>query len=376
MRYLSHLTMRAGPKQAIVIAAVALLAMGVPALRATKALSPEQSGQWTAQHGNDLSAVQALVSAVHVSEPSELASALGVTPNSAGENSLGADSNSMQVLSDLHSDGTPDCLYNRVRASTGDSPANQPGGWELFLLAWDGAQWRASLVKEGQEPYEARTVALLSPSPREIAVITYSGSRLVPSPAIYQVKDHQAALVWDGAAENSEYQGYPEGQIELRPAAGAESPTMIVSGRGDPGLLHFPKGSSRGFDVRCVYTWDGKAFVPGKTEYFENEDYRLYQFIAALHLRDFRAAYALIDPAKFLKTDAPSLEIFRKKIEESFPEFLDDQIFEARPRASGAGQEFSFELDSDGKHYLYYPSFSADSKFMLTGLERREYGSQ
>lgn len=325
-----------------------------------------------AKAGNDLASVQALINAVHAPDARALASAFGINPESVSDTSLDPASNSLQLLGDLDGDGVPELALNRVRtaASTTASGSNS-AGLELFLLAWGGARWRASLVKEGAEPYEVRVVSSLVPGSRQIVVVTY-GARAVPSPTIYQVKDHAAVLLWDSGAENSQYQGYADGQIEFRPANGGGPPEMVVTGRADPGLIRFPKGSNRGFAARSIYTWDGKAYLPGTAEYSDNQDSRLYQFIAALHLHDFRSAYALIDPAKFLKTDAPSLEIFRKLMEGSWPEFLDDQIFEARPAAPSATRDFAFELDSDDTHYVYLPSFSADSKRLLTGLERRE----
>jgi len=207
---------------------------------------------------------------------------------------------------------------------------------------------------------------------REIALVLYAGASEIPYPSIFQIKDHAAALLWDGRAEESEYQGYANGKIEFRNSQAGAAPQMIVSGRADPGLLHFPNDSNRGFDVQSSYAWSGSGYVPLKTEYSANEDYTIYQFISALHLHDFRSAYALIDAPKFLKTDAPSVEIFRKLIEGSWPEFLDDQIFEASNPGSSGTNGFAFELTEGDKHYVYMPSFGNNSKHLLAGLERHE----
>jgi hypothetical protein len=144
---------------------------------------------------------------------------------------------------------------------------------------------------------------------------------------------------------------------------------MIQSGRADPGLLQFEPGGHRGFNATCVYHWDGQAYVPVRTEYSPGPDNNLYRFIAALHLHDFRSAYALIDPGKFLKTDAPSLEQFRQMIEENWPEFLDDRVFQAREADATSPDALAFELPD--KHYVYRPTLSHDGKFLLTGLERK-----
>jgi len=80
----------------------------------------------------------------------------------------------------------------------------------------------------------------------------------------------------------------------------------------------------------------------------------------------------LIDPPKFLKTDTPSPQVFRQRMEDLWPEFLDDQIFEARDPDSKADDAFAFELTQEERRYIYLPSFGADSKHLLTGLARRE----
>jgi hypothetical protein len=147
---------------------------------------------------------------------------------------------------------------------------------------------------------------------------------------------------------------------------------LVASGRADPGLLVFPPKGRRGFAARAMYKWDGKAYVPSKIEYSANQDYTLYRFIAALHLRDFRAAYALIDPAKFLGTQEPSLEAFRKQIETTWPEFLDDHIFEVQDSGQTALDDFTFALKRDDKVYTYHPSFRPDTPHLLTSLERQE----
>jgi hypothetical protein len=118
-----------------------------------------------------------------------------------------------------------------------------------------------------------------------------------------------------------------------------------------------------------VYRWDGQAYVPaGRTEYESGPDNSLYRFIAALHMRDYRGAYALVDPSKFLTTDEPSLEKFRHTIEQTWPEFLDNQVFQAREASAGSPDALAFELPE--KHLVYRPKLSKDGKFLLTGLER------
>jgi hypothetical protein len=203
---------------------------------------------------------------------------------------------------------------------------------------------------------------------RCIAVVNVMGEEALPYPAIFRVREHEAALVWDSQGEDNRYNALAHAQIEFQDNAKLDQTDMIVTGRADPGLLQFQPGGHRGFSARCVYHWDGQAYVPDQTEYSPGPDNSLYRFIAALHLHDFRSAYALIDPGKFLKTDAPSLEKFRQMMEENWREFLDDQIFQAREPEAGSPDTLAFELPE--KHYVYLPTLSTDGRFLLLGLER------
>jgi hypothetical protein len=340
-----------------------------------QSLAPAPSDS-TSRLKGDLALVQSIVGAVHVPDSRALAEALRINVGGTKEAFTDLSSNFLEDLDDLDGDGVREFAFKQMRSAKKGAPnvtgLDELPSWELFLLAWDGAGWRASWLRSGFEPFELHVVSSNIPGSREIALVIYTGASETPYPAIYQMKDHAAALVWDGRADESEYQGYARGKIEFRNLQAGGAPQMIVSGRADPGLLHFPKDSKRGFDVQAIYVWAGTSYVPNKTEYSANEDYTLYQFISALHLHDFRSAYALIDAPKFLKTDMPSPEIFRKRIEGSWPEFLDDQIFEVPNPSSSGTNGFEFELTEEDKHYVYLPSFGTDSKHLLAGLERHE----
>lgn len=309
--------------------------------------------------------------------PAQVAKVLGAGEvHSGGHPSDSADSaaSSLTELGDLDGDGVPELALKWLLPEPGSGGAagvgeSQPS-WGLYLLSWDGAQWRASRLVRAAESLEFRVIRLAGPLAMAIAVITVEGEGTPPAPAVYGVKDHAATLLWDGRAEESRYQGYAHGRIEFQASAKDGLTEMVVSGRADPGLLVFPPAGGRGFDARAVYRWDGRAFIPEATKYSANPDYTLYRFISALHLRDFRAAYALIDPAKFLKTDAPSLKMFRQVVEDVWPEFLDDQVFEARLTAPTSPSQYVFELP--GKHYVYFPQFGGNDRGLLVGLERRE----
>ena len=346
-----------------------------PAKSGEQSHAPAPSDDTSVWEG-DLALVQSKVGAVHVPDSRALAEALGTNIGGTIEASPDSSLNSLVDLGDLDGDGVPEFAFRQMQSARKGAPSetspDELPNWELFLLSWDGAKWRASFIKHGYESFDLMVVSSLIGGSREIALVLYAGASEIPYPAIFQVKDHAAALLWDGRAVESEYQGYANGKIEFRDSQAGSAPQMIVSGRADPGLLHFPNDSNRGFHVQSIYAWAGSGYVPLKTEYSANEDYTLYQFISALHLHDFRSAYALIDAAKFLKTDAPSLEIFRKLIEGSWPEFLDDQIFEASNPGSSGTNGFTFELTEGDKHYVYMPGFGNDSKHLLAGLERHE----
>jgi len=276
-------------------------------------------------------------------------------------------------LGDLDGDGIPEiALEVRLAEASQENAQEQapPAPWRgLYLLSWDGTHWKASPLTVSGQNFQFKVVRLGKSAGSCIAVVNMIGEGALPFPSIYQVRDHEAALLWDSQAGDNRYNALEHGQIEFQDNAKLDQTDMVVTGRADPGLLQFEPEGHRGFGAKCIYHWDGEAYVPGRTEYSPGPDNNLYRFIAALHLRDFRSAYALIDPGKFLNTDAPSLEQFRRLIETDWPEFLDDQVFQAREAKAGSPDALAFELPD--KHYVYRPTLSNDGKFLLTGLERK-----
>jgi len=195
------------------------------------------------------------------------------------------------------------------------------------------------------------------------------GEDRLPYPSVFQVREHEAGLLWDSQVGDNRYNPLQHGRIEFLDDPKLDQTVMIETGHADPGLLEFEPGGRRGFKARSVYHWDGQAYVPVQTDYSPRPDNTLYRYIAALHLHDFGSAYALIDPGRFLKTDKPNLEQFRQLIEKHWQEFLDDQVFQAREAKAGSPDALAFELPE--KHYVYRPTLSNDGKFLLTGLERK-----
>ena len=275
-------------------------------------------------------------------------------------------------MGDLDGDGVSEVVLKLLGAQ-GDqeSTEGQPPPAPLrgyYLLAWDGSHWRASTLSPSARSLQVNALRL-GKSGRCLALVNVLGEEAFPFPVIYQVREHEASVLWDSQLGDNRYNALRHGHIEFADDPKLGLTAMIVTGQANPGFLQFEPGGHRGFAARCVYRWDGQAYVPAdRTEYAPGPDNSLYRFIAALHLHDFRSAYALVDPAKFLKTDAPSLEKFRQVIEQSWPEFLDNQVFQAREAAPGSPDALAFELPE--KHSVYRPTLSNDGKFLLTSLER------
>jgi hypothetical protein len=237
----------------------------------------------------------------------------------------GAPPNTLAPLGDLDGDGVPEMLLKwaipDVLVGAEPAPASDSSPlWGVYLLSWDGGRWKVSRLLFSVEDFSSTIINLGPLTRRGMAVVVKDGDAHIPYPMMFQVKDHMATLLWDGRADDSRYEPLLQGRVEFidHPDAPAE---MIVTGRGDPGLLQVEPKGHRGFNARAVYHWDGKTFVPVKTVYSPNEDYTVYRFISALHLHDYRSAYGLVAPEKFLNADSPTLDAFRQFIENNWRSF-------------------------------------------------------
>ena len=303
----------------------------------------------------------ALAKALHIGEGIE-----GAAP--------GTPPNTLEPVGDLDGDGVPEMLlkWTIPDDTAGEEVAPAPDSrplWGVYLLSWDGAHWKVSRLVTAVEDFTPILINLGPPVGRCIAVVIQEGDSEGAYPVIFQVKDHTATLLWDALADDSRYQPFLQGRVSFHDRADAPA-EMIVTGRADPGFLQVDPKGHRGFQARAVYHWDGKAFTPVKTEYSANQDYTVYRFISALHLHDFRSAYALVDPARFLKSDAPTLDAFRHFMQDNWPEFLQDEVFEAPEPPAGSPDEYLFVLPKQDSFNVYHPAFSSDGKFLLTGLTR------
>jgi hypothetical protein len=328
------------------------------------------------------------IASVTTSDVNALADALGVrlVDEKAGaeyeESPLSEDSQ-LRLLGKENEPG-PQCVLFLAAQEAGEDGHSAAENWTLDYLAWDGTRWKLSPLDQplrgdsSPANWKSHTqplgVKILSHASGEhlMALILYDAPATSVYPVAYRVKDHQATLVWDSRSEDSRYEALSGGRVKFVPAQSAGIPAMVASGKADPGLLVFERGGSRGFEERTTYVWKDDAYVPSGTEVEANEDFRLYEFVSALHLHNFQSAYALIDPAKFLGSDKPSLDAFRDVIQKSWSEFLDDHIFTASEAAAAGGNGHAFELDEGGKKSKYLPTFSPGPKFLLTGVKRQE----
>jgi len=331
---------------------------------------PQPSG--TEQPDELIAGIRAALANVSTPDLGTLGQAFDTTVRKPDESPSGSSSVELIELGDLDGDGVPEVALklgtgeaSREDAQTDASPAPWRG---LYLLSWDGTRWKASSLAAAAQNSQLNVVRLGKSTGSGIAVVNVIGEGALPYPTIFRLQEHEAVVLWDSQIGDNRYNALEHGHIEFQDDPKLDQTVMIVTGRADPGLLEFEPDGQRGFSARCVYHWDGESYIPERTEYSPGPDNSLYRFIAALHLHDFRSAYSLIDPSKFLKSDAPSLEQFRHMVETQWPEFLDDQVFHAREAKAGSSDALAFELPD--KHYVYRPTLSNDGKFLLTGLER------
>jgi len=318
-----------------------------------------------------LEAIEAAVERLRTPSLQTLAGSLGLSSAQIGQRAFEDSTLGMETLSGL---GGLSEVAVKWRPVDPGRDAQLEGEPYLYLLSWDGKGWQASYLTPASDALTLQVLPATGSAAPLFAVVVFRGITAVPYPVIFRFRDHHASLVWDGRSDSSLYAGYAYGSIQFEKAGDGNVPVMIMTGRADPGLLVFPASpeqAGRGFQAATVYAWQNDAYVPLRTEYTHNRDYILYRFIAALHLHDFKAAYALIDPGQFLKTKKPSLELFRERIQDVWPEFTDDRIFEVPAGLEKGSESHLFILKlGDGKMNVYHPTFTAGPDYRLIGLER------
>lgn len=322
-----------------------------------------------------LAAIRRALKTVETPNFKSVAKSLGLTISKIGKGPFESSDVGMEVVGDLDGDGVPE-LALKGKATLQARGESVPFAEALYFLSWDGQAWRVSDLGSFDGAFTLEALPGMDPADRLIAVIVFQDATLMPYPIIYRYRAHTASLAWDSRLESSSYTGYDYGSVRFKGVGEGSAPEMMVSGRADPGLLVFPRvpdANGRGFRVASLYFWRHNAYVPLRTEYEPCEDYTEYRFIRALHLRDFHSAYSLVEPRKFLKTSKPSLEFFRKRVQEQWPEFLDDRIFRVplHPKGKPGGHLFALTV-KEGDTYLYHPTFTPGPKYLLTGLEREK----
>ncbi len=320
-------------------------------------------------------AVQSIIAGVRSPSLQALGQSLGLNPTQMGHKTFEESTVGMEPVSGLGNNGAPVVAVKWGPSGQGQTTSTQ-GRPNLYLLSWDGKIWQASYLTRGSDALTLEVLPVSGDAAPLVAVVIYRGVTAVPYPVIFRFQNHHAALVWDGRSDAASYTGYNYGSIQFEKAGTGNVPVLIATGRADPGLLMFPslpEETGRGFQVATAYVWKNNGYVPLRTVYTQNRDYLIYRFISALHLHDFKTAYSLIDPRQFLKTKKPTLDLFRERIQNVWPEFIDDRIFEvpAHSEMEPEGHIFILKLP-DGNMNVYHPAFTAGPEFRLTGLERTE----
>jgi hypothetical protein len=324
-----------------------------------------------------LAPIQAAVGNVHSPNLQVLAGALGLSSAQIGQQAFEDSDIGMEAVSGLGDGGAPNVAVKWRPEEQGQN-AGEGGESKLYLLSWNGEGWQASYLMPAAEALTLQALPVAGDTEHLFAVVIYRGTTAVPYPVIFRLQDHQVSLVWDGRADSSSYTGYHYGSIEFRKTGEGNVPVMVVAGQADPGLLMFPASqeqTGRGFQVAAAYVWKNGAYIPFRKGYTQNRDYVLYSFIAALHLHDYKKAYSFIDPGQFLKTKKPSLKLFRERVQNAWPEFIDDRVFEvplpARPEIEPESHLFILRLGG-GRMNGYRPTFTSGPTYRLTGLQRFE----
>lgn len=319
--------------------------------------------------------IQLAVGSIHSPDLHALAGALGLSSAQIGRQAFEDSSIGMEDIRGLGEGGAPAVVVKWRLAGEGQTPETQSKP-KVYLLSWDGKGWQASYLTDSSEALTVEVLPEEGSTASLFAVIVYRGLTAVPYPVIFRFQDHHASLEWDGRSDSSSYTGYDYGSIEFKKAGESDVPVMVVAGQADPGLLMFPSSqeqTKRGFQVVTAYVWKNGAYVPFRKGYTQNRDYVLYSFIAALHLHDYQKAYSFVVPGQFLETKKPTLKLFRETIQNAWPEFIGDQIFEvpSRPMMDPDSHTFILRLGG-GKMNVYHPAFTPGPDYKLTGLARTE----
>ena len=322
-----------------------------------------------------LAPIQEAIGNIHSPSLRALAGALGLSSAQIGQQAFEDSDIGMEAISGL-GDGEMPAVAVKWQPAGGGQNSQMDGTPNVYLLSWDGKGWQASYLMASAGALTVEVLSAEEGAASLFTVIVYRGLTAVPYPVVFRFRDHHASILWDGRSDSSSYAGYAYGSIEFKKAGGGDVPIMVVAGQADPGLLMFSgsqEQTERGFQVATAYIWKNDAYVPFRTEYTHTRDYVLYSFISALHLHDYQKAYSLIDPGRFLKAKKPTLKLFRERIQNTWPEFIDDRIFEvpARPELEPDSHTFILRLGG-GRMNVYQPTFTPGPDYKLTGLARTE----
>jgi hypothetical protein len=180
-----------------------------------------------AEQGDEmLAAIQAVLGNVPSPDLGVLGQAFDTTVKKQDEASSESSAVELIELGDLDGDGVSEvALKLRVTETSQEDaqePAPPPFSQGLYLLSWDGTRWRASRLAAPAENIQFKVVRLGKSTGRCIAVVNVVGEEAVPYPAIFQLREHEAALLWDSQGGDNRYNALDRGQIEFQDNAKLE----------------------------------------------------------------------------------------------------------------------------------------------------------
>src|SRR5208283_2157496 len=183
-----------------------------PPLEVTKPLTPPPDSL--------LPQIVAALQGMNTPDMATLSKALHVDKRPQGA-APGVPSNTLAPVGDLDGDGVPEmllqCTIPDVIAGADVEPApDSKPLWSVYLLSWDGAHWQASRLVTGVEDFNPILINLGPPARRGLAVVLHDGGSEVLHPAVFQLKDHLATMLWDAAADDSRFAPLLQGQVTFQ----------------------------------------------------------------------------------------------------------------------------------------------------------------
>ena len=161
-----------------------------------------------AERGDEmLAGIQAALGNVSSPDLGLLGQAFNTTLRKQDEASSESSAVELIDLGDLDGDGVSEValklLVTETSQEAAEGQASPSISRALYLLSWDGAHWKASALAAPAEDIQFQVVRLGKSAGRCIAVVNIIGEEAAPYPAIFQMREHEAALLWDSQVEDN-----------------------------------------------------------------------------------------------------------------------------------------------------------------------------